>query len=111
MKKETMSLISIKKVLLNPENNPNTWYCLPSDSSKWTLETEGMFSLDSVDFEPGSDEYLPEQVKNGNWVEVLEGADVEDIINNVNFYIENPTMEMLLEALVFYYENDAFKYV
>jgi len=108
MENELMSLISIRDALSNSGSNPATFFCLPSDSSGWTLDTKGMFALDSIDFGPESDEFLPEQVREGSWVEALEGADIESIVYNVNYQIKNPTSEQLLRAFIYYYENDAF---
>ncbi len=103
-----MNLICIKDILLSPEKNPGTWLYLPSDYSQWSLTTEGIFSLDSSEFPPDSDEYLPEQVKSSGWVETLDGASIEDVVENARDQLVDPSLEQLLRAFVFYYENDAF---
>lgn len=108
MTKEKMNLISIKDVLTQPEKNPETWFYLPPNSKEWNLDTKGVFSLDSFDFPPDSDDFLPEQVKKNGWIETLDGAGIEDIIDNVNDQLENPSLDHLLQAFIYYFENDAF---
>lgn len=108
MTKEKMNLISIKDVLSYPEKNPETWFYLPPNSKEWNLNTKGVFSLDSFDFPPDSDEFLPEQVKNNGWIETLDGAGIEDVIDNVNDQLVNPSLDHLLQAFIYYFENDAF---
>ncbi|MBG9452537.1 hypothetical protein ABE61_00095 [Lysinibacillus sphaericus] len=103
-----MSLISISNVLTHPEKNPETWFYLPPNSTEWNLKTKGVFSLDSFDFSTDSDDFLPEQVKNNGWIETLDGASIEDVIDNVNNQLENPTLDQLLQAFIYYFENDAF---
>ncbi|CAH1544282.1 conserved hypothetical protein [Vibrio rotiferianus] len=102
-----MELISIGDVLSSPDNNPE-WFCLPSDRGSWTLDTKGVFTLDSRDFDPESNDYLPEQVKNEGWIEVLDGGAIEEIVDNAKIQLESPSLNDLFRAFVFYYENDAF---
>jgi hypothetical protein len=106
--KESMQLIKIRDILTQPESNPDTWLYLPPNPKQWDLDTEGVFSLDSFEFPPDSDEFLPEQVKKNGWVEVLDGASIEDIVINANSQLENPSLDKLFQAFTFYYENDAF---
>lgn len=108
MMKEYMRLISIRNIFMSSETIPDTWFYLPPDQSKWSLDTEGIFSLSSFDFPPDSDDFLPEQVKNNGWIDTLEGAAIEDVIDNAKYQLENPTVDQLLNAFIFYYENDAF---
>nr|WP_197090651.1 hypothetical protein [Yersinia aldovae] len=51
---------------------------------------------------------MPIQVESDGWVETLDGASVEDIIDNVGYQLADPKIEQLFEAFTFYYENDAF---
>ena len=104
---QMMNLISIRDVLLHPEKNAN-WFYLPPNPNEWNLDTKGIFSLDSSDFPPDSDDYLPEQVKTDGWIGTLDGASIEDVIDYVNNQLDNPSPDQLLEAFIFYYENDAF---
>lgn len=110
-----MNLLSIHDVLLHPEKNPATWFYLPPNSHEWNLNTNGIFSLDSSDFPPDSDDfppdsddYLPEQAKKNGWIATLDSAIIEDVIDYANDQIDNPSLDQLLEAFIFYYENDAF---
>lgn len=103
-----MYLVSIRDVLLFPENNPDTWFYLPPNQAEWNLDTEGVFSLDSSDFSPDSDAYLPEQVRKNGWIETLDAASIEDVLENVKAQLDKPSLDQLLSAFIFYYENDAF---
>ncbi|VXC73667.1 conserved hypothetical protein [Enterobacterales bacterium 8AC] len=102
-----MKLISIKDVLLSPNKNQN-WFCLPPNVDEWTLETQGVFTLNSIDFPPDSEDYLPKQVKEDGWVEVLDGASIEEIVANASLQLVKPTIDDLFNAFVFYFKNDAF---
>ena len=103
-----MNLITIRDVLSFPENNPGTWFYLPPDKTIWDLDTMGIFSLDSSDFPPDSNDYLPEQAKKDGWIEVLDGASIADVIDNVKDQLDNPSLNQLFDAFLFYDENDAF---
>ncbi|MCC8423197.1 DUF7716 domain-containing protein [Photorhabdus thracensis] len=103
-----MKLVSISDVLSTPENNSSEWFCLPPDQNSWTLETEGVFSLSSADFPPDSDDYLPKQVKENGWIEVLDGGTIEEVVANTKAQLDNPSLNDLLKAFIFYFENDAF---
>lgn len=102
-----MKLISIGEVLSFPENNTE-YFCLPPNKNNWTLNTKGIFTLDARDFPPDSDEYLPKQVKNDGWIEVLDGGTIEEIVANAKEQLGVPSFDELFKAFIFYYENDAF---
>ncbi|MBI6823687.1 DUF7716 domain-containing protein [Pseudomonas syringae] len=102
-----MKTYSIREVILNISEMPNSWFYLPD--MPWKLDTKGAFSLDSRDFPPDSTDYLPPQVLGEGWKETLETPIIEDIISNVNEQLPQPSVENYFDALKFYYENDAFK--
>ena len=102
-----MNFVFIGDVLSSPENNTE-WFCLPPDKNNWTLYTKGVFTLDARDFPPYSDEYLPKQVKNDGWIEVLDGGTIEEIVANAKEQLGVPSLDELFKAFIFYYENDAF---
>ncbi|MDM5234110.1 DUF7716 domain-containing protein [Lysinibacillus pakistanensis] len=108
MTEEKMNLLSISDVLSHPKRNPETWFYLPPNLKEWNLNTRGIFSLDSFDFPPNSDDFLPEQAKKNGWIETLDGAGIEDVIDNVNNQFENPSLDQLFQAFLYYFENDAF---
>lgn len=103
-----MPLISIRKLLLNPQTNPEGWLFLPPESEKWSLDTQGVFSSDSSDYEPGSDNHLPEQIKQEGWIESLDNATIEDIVCNAQEQLGTPGENSLFQAFKFYFDNDAF---
>lgn len=101
-----MKFYSIQAILSKPI--PEGWYCLPPDISDWSLSILGFFSEDSSQYPEDSDEYLPIEVRTQGWIVTLDNVSIEDIIINLNEQIENPSIEQLFEAFLFYYENDAF---
>lgn len=72
-------LVTLGDVLLHFEQYPDGWLYLPPDCDQWTLQTKGVFSLDSKDFPADSDEDIPPQAKTDGWVETL-GSDLIDQI-------------------------------
>lgn len=98
--------MTLRKILNNPELLPATWLYLPK--GEWSLETEGVFSRDAWNYPQDSDDYLPIEARKYGWIEVLDKASLEDIISYTKAQLKNPTLEQLLEAMIFYYENDAF---
>ena len=103
-------MTTLREFLSDPESIPDEYafYYLSPEVSRWTLETKGVFSLDSVNFAPDSDEHLPKEVKEDGWVSTLDKNIVEEIIFNAGEYKGERTLEELLQAFIFYYENDAF---
>lgn len=99
---------SLKEILINTDSLPETWLYLPPCQKEWCLDTVGVFSENSWNYPPDSDEYLPIEAKKYGWIEVLDKASIEDVISYTKNQLENPTLEQLLVAIVFYYENDAF---
>nr|WP_218837501.1 hypothetical protein [Gilliamella apicola] len=88
-------------MLSNIEDMPYSFFYLPADHSSWTLNTQGVFSLED-------DSNLPKQAIEEGWIPTLEKAEIEDIISVANNELNNPTLEDLFSSFVFYFENDAF---
>lgn len=103
-----MKLISIAEVLSCPNEIPQTWFYLPPDPTHWRLNTQGIFSLDSSNYPPDSDSFLPKQAQEDGWIETLEGAEIEDVVENAKAQLENASLNDLFKAFVFYYKNNAF---
>ncbi|OCG79539.1 DUF7716 domain-containing protein [Gilliamella apicola] len=96
-----MNFITIRDMLSNIEDMPYSFFYLPADHSSWTLNTQGVFSLED-------DSNLPKQAIEEGWIPTLEKAEIEDIISVANNELNNPTLEDLFSSFVFYFENDAF---
>ncbi|MCA5005241.1 DUF7716 domain-containing protein [Sphingobacterium bovistauri] len=95
----------IYAVLVDTENNPEGWLYLPNSSNNWNLETIGIFVNDEFSEE---EEQTQELLDNG-WIETLEAAMIEDVVYNAKEQKEDATPDELLEAFIYYFENDAFK--
>lgn len=103
-----MPLITIRELLTNPQANPEGWLFLPPDSENWSLDTEGVFSTDGSDNEPGSDNHPPVQAKQDGWLETLDNATIEDIVDSSQEQLGTPSEEQLFQAFKYYFDNDAF---
>lgn len=101
-----MKTYRIRDVLENPDKVPNAWFFLPN--SIWTLDTQGAFSQDSRDVDPGSTDHLPPQVASEGWIEILETPMIQDLIEYTYQQLPNATTEDLFEAFKYFFENDAF---
>lgn len=95
----------IYDVLVETDNNPKGWFYLPHSSKDWNLETMGIF----VDDEFGEEEDKTKQLIAKGWIETLESEMIEDVIYHAKEQKENMTPEELLEAFIYYFENDAFQ--
>ncbi|MGF6191763.1 DUF7716 domain-containing protein [Serratia sp. 2723] len=103
-----MQLVTIRDVLLHPKKNPEGWFYLPSEKQAWSLDTLGIFSLDSYDYPADSDEYIPKQAKEDGWIEILDNGAIEEVVDNAHEQLGKVSDDELFKAFVFYYENDAF---
>lgn len=64
--------------------------------------------MDSSDFPPDSNDFLAKQVKKNGWIETLDGAAIEDLVENAKEQLGNLSLTDLFRSFVFYYKNDAF---
>ena len=78
---------------------------LPEDE-KWNLDTEGLI-CDPNDVENASDE-VPRAAKEHNLMDALSIQDIQDIVYNAKLQKETGSIDELLEAYLYYYDNDAF---
>lgn len=92
--------------VLEQKGEYSGWFYLPPQP--WLLDTEGIFVKRDKDADPASDEHIPEVVTRNNWEPALDAAGIEDIIFNANQQVDDPSLEHLLAALIFYVDNDAF---
>ena len=88
---------SLKHILEHP-GDFSGWLCLPP--MPWTLDTEGAFtedadSTEAIALQPG-------------WRITLNSATIEDIVINAHDQVDEPSIAQLLDAFVYYIENDEF---
>jgi len=80
---------------------------LPLDND-WTLETLGAV-LDPMDVEnPDDPEDIPDFAKKNSLKYILMIGDFQQVVENAREQIIDITQSDLLEALKFYFKNDAF---
>ncbi|MBJ9968580.1 DUF7716 domain-containing protein [Burkholderia seminalis] len=94
--------VSLRSILEEPTSFSG-WLYLPPPP--WTLETQGVFAPYTKD---ADDSNIPEIAKRHSWSITLDSDAIEDIVDNTSDQIENPTVDQLFEAFVFYFTNDAF---
>ena len=78
---------------------------LPEDEV-WNMDTEGMI-CDPNDVENESDE-VPKAAKERNLIYALSIQDLQDIVYNAKQQKEKASVDEVLEAYLYYYDNDAF---
>lgn len=83
------------------ELDPRMYFYM-SMNEIWELETRCCM-LDTSDIDGN-----PEFAEQNNFEFVIEAAAIIDIIENLNMQIPRPTPGQLLDAFLFYYDNDAF---
>ncbi|VWB97203.1 DUF7716 domain-containing protein [Burkholderia metallica] len=88
---------SLKHILEHP-GDFSGWLCLPP--MPWTLDTEGAFTEDT-----DSPETIALQL---GWRVTLPIATIEDIVINAHDQVDEPSIAQLLDAFVYYIENDEF---
>ncbi|WP_175971651.1 DUF7716 domain-containing protein [Burkholderia sp. BCC0322] len=93
----TATTMSLKHILENP-GDFSGWLCLPP--MPWTLDTEGVFtedadSTEAIALQPG-------------WRITLNSATIEDIVINAHDQVDEPSIAQLLDAFVYYIDNDEF---
>ncbi|WP_080425505.1 hypothetical protein [Burkholderia ubonensis] len=96
------NVVSIRSILEYPSKFSG-WLYLPS--LPWNLETNGVFAPYTKDADENN---VPEVASRHGWNITLDSDAIEDIVTNTSAQIENPTIDQLFEAFVFYYNNDAF---
>lgn len=94
--------VSLQLILERP-GDFSGWLHLPP--MPWTLNTEGAFAPYSDD--PDEDT-VPDVAKQHGWRITLDSATIEDVVINAHDQVDDPSFAQLLDAFVFYVENDAF---
>jgi hypothetical protein len=75
-----LPLVSIREVLLRPQNNPSSWFYLPPDPASWTLDTLGLFEDEELWDVPDDEERQPRQAKEDGWIASLDKNIIEEVI-------------------------------
>lgn len=81
---------------------------LPEDET-WSLDTQAAI-IDPDDVEDESDE-VPKFARDNNFMYALDVQTIKGIIKNAYEQKAECTDEDLIEAFLYYYDNDAFKEV
>ncbi len=92
------------------ERSTTAWVYLPADRN-WSLSSKcAILESEEVppEHEDEPDAGVPEFAKRNGLMRVLPVAVVQDIVTNARAQEPDATLEVLFEALEYYYENDAF---
>ncbi len=100
--------IKLCEVLSKPDLLPEGWLFLSPNKYEWELEMLGVFIEDSYDFENDVSQNLTGKYK--NWIEILDKTSIEDVVDNVRTATPQCTLNEILNAMIFYFENDSFMY-
>ncbi|CAG9214466.1 conserved hypothetical protein [Burkholderia vietnamiensis] len=71
----------------------------------WTLDTEGEFAEGTAHAEGATP---PAAAPQEGWRVTLNSATIEDIVINAHDQVDEPSIAQLLDAFVFYVDNDEF---
>jgi hypothetical protein len=95
---------ALQTTMANPERNLGFLY-LPEQP--WTLDTRGAFFDYDIDLDPKVDQ-TPEIIKENNWKETLDSDLIDQMIFNARAQRSTVRIEELLDAFVYFVNNDAF---
>jgi len=98
----TATTASLQHILEHP-GDFSGWLCLPP--TPWTLDTEGAFIEDALQAEADTP---PTTAPHPGWRVTLSSATIEDIVINAHDQVDEPSVAQLLDAFVFYVDNDEF---
>ncbi|SDN31831.1 DUF7716 domain-containing protein [Paenibacillus jilunlii] len=99
-------LITLRKILNNIEQFEWSDALFLPDDETWDLDTKGAI-FDPDDVEDDSDE-VPEFARENNLMYALDIQTIKGIIKNALVQKGECTDEDLIEAFLYYYDNDAF---
>ncbi|HEF5872590.1 TPA: hypothetical protein SAY52_003224 [Burkholderia cenocepacia] len=102
MSTDSPTAASLHHILERP-GDFSGWLYLPP--MPWTLDTDGEFLEDADDAEA---DVAPAIAAQPGWKVTLDSATIEDIVINAHDQVDEPSVAQLLDAFVFYVENDAF---
>ena len=107
----TPALIPFREVLERISDfSSRGWLYLPEDE-EWTLDSRSaVLRSEEVprDLEDDPDAGVPAFAKRNKLMEALLARDVKDIIENAKAQRPDVSLETLLEAFLYYYDNDAY---
>jgi hypothetical protein len=99
-------MIVLRDALRNPEEYSGWLYL---KNAPWTLDSPCFFYLGDKDLDPDEEEKIRQEFDEQGWISTVSSEDIEDAIDNTREQLDAPSEEDLLEAVKFFFENDAFK--
>ena len=101
---------TLADVLVEPRGQPGGWLFLPKDE-EWELGVAAL--VKEMEEVPPGDEGeeeagYPQQARTANLMAALRLVDVEDVVANARAQKPDASEAELLEAFLYYYDNDAF---
>ncbi|MBY4696642.1 hypothetical protein K6W21_21470 [Burkholderia latens] len=98
----TPTTASLKHILEHP-GDFSGWLCMPP--MPWTLETVGEFT----DAAAGAESTAPPATApHPGWRVTLNSTTIEDVVINAHDQVDEPSVAQLLDAFVFYVDNEEF---
>jgi len=99
-------LIPLWQVLQSPGEFEGWLYL---QNGPWTLETRGFFRSADLSLSPEEEKSARVAITNEGWKPIVTASEIEDILYNLEYQVdETPSMQQKLDALIFFYENDAY---
>ena len=84
------------------------WLYLPSNEP-WRLDTAGFFYSPDLSLSPDEEKGQRDLLSANGFASAVSKEDIEDVIANTDDQLEDASTEGYFTALLFFYENDAFK--
>lgn len=99
-------LVTLAKVLMGIDDLPwdHALY-IPVENPSWQHDMSVMILDPEESDDPDGD---PDQAKNNGLKYALTVSSVQDVVENVRAQDANASVDVLIAALKYYYDNDAF---
>ncbi len=101
-----MQTLLMKEVLVNIDKYDWSYALFLPEDEEWEIQTKCVI-LDPDDVEDDADE-APRYAINNNLIYALSIQDIQGIVENAYEQKSNCDVKDLLEAFLYYFDNDAF---
>lgn len=102
---------TLGQVLAYFEPKPRGYWLYLPEHIPWGAETKCMV-LESVEVPPEEEDLqyagIPELARQNDMIDALPMSSIEEIVHNARAQKAHASVEELVEAFLYYYDNDAF---